>query len=75
MPNAILHEGYQSLSSALMSSIHGLYGSSYNLHDVISRYSLNLGKLPGQDSEYLKHFEISLLNIVVIANKALKEEG
>ena len=35
--------GYDQISHAL-SNIHGLYGCSCNLRDVISVYSLNLGK-------------------------------
>ena len=37
--------GYDQISHAL-SNIHGLYGWSFNLFDVISVYSLNPGKLP-----------------------------
>ena len=38
--------GYDQISHAL-SNIHGLYGCSCNLLDVLSIYSLNMGKLPG----------------------------
>ena len=38
--------GYNQISHAL-SNMHGLYGLSCNLFDVISVYSLNTGKLPG----------------------------
>ena len=41
--------GYDQISHAL-SNIHGLYGWSCNLLDVISVYSLNPGKLPGRFS-------------------------
>ena len=41
--------GYDQISHAL-SNIHGLYGCSCNLLDVISVYSLNPGKLPGSFS-------------------------
>ena len=48
--NALAHykqsRGYDQISHAL-SNIHGLYGWSCNLLDVISVYSLNPGKLPG----------------------------
>ena len=47
--NALAHyeqsRGYDQISHAL-SNIHGLYGWSFNLLDVISVYSLNPGKLP-----------------------------
>ena len=49
--NALAHyeqsRGYDQISHAL-SNIHGLYGWSCNLFDVISIYSLNPGKLPGR---------------------------
>ena len=49
--NALAHyeqsRGYDRISHAL-SNIHGLYGWSCNLLDVISVYSLNPGKLPGR---------------------------
>ena len=41
--------GYDQISHAL-SNIHGLYGWSCNLLDVISVYSLYPGKLPGRFS-------------------------
>ena len=41
--------GYNQISHAL-SNIHGLYGCSCSLLDVISVYSLNLGKWPGRFS-------------------------
>ena len=41
--------GYDQISHAL-SNVHGLYGCSCNLLDVISVYSLSLGKLPGHFS-------------------------
>ena len=41
--------GFDQISHAL-SNIHGLYGCSCNLLDVISVYSLNPGKLPGRFS-------------------------
>ena len=48
--NALAHyeqsRGYDQISHAL-SNIHGLYGWSCNLLDVINVYSLNQGKLPG----------------------------
>ena len=51
--NALAHyeqsRGYDQISHAL-SNIHGLYGWSCNLFDVISVYSLNPGKLPGRFS-------------------------
>ena len=51
--NALAHyeqsRGYDLISHAL-SNIHGLYGWSCNLLDVISVYSLNPGKLPGRFS-------------------------
>ena len=51
--NALAHyeqsRGYDQISHAL-SNIHGLYGYSCNLLDVISVYSLNPGKLPGRFS-------------------------
>ena len=51
--NALAHyeqsRGYDQISHAL-SNIHGLYGWSCNLLDVISVYSLNPGKLPGRFS-------------------------
>ena len=51
--NALAHyeqsRGHDQISHAL-SNIHGLYGWSCNLLDVISVYSLNPGKLPGRFS-------------------------
>ena len=48
--NALAHyeqsHGYDQISHAL-SNIHGLYGWSCNLLDVISVYSLNLALFPG----------------------------
>ena len=41
--------GFDQISHAL-SNIHGLYGCSCNLPDVISVYSLNPHKLPGRFS-------------------------
>ena len=47
--------GYDQISHAL-SNIHGLYGWSCNLLDIISVYSLKLGKLPGRFSyEWPRH--------------------
>jgi len=51
--NALAHYeqscGYDQISHALY-NIHGLYGWSCNLLDVISVYSLYPGKLPGRFS-------------------------
>ena len=41
--------GYDQILHAL-SNIHGLYGCSCNLFDIISVYSLNPSKLPGHFS-------------------------
>ena len=48
--------GYDQISHAL-SNIHGLYWWSCNLLDVISVYSLNLGKLPGRFSYERPRYE------------------
>ena len=48
--------GYDQISHSL-SNIHGLYGRSCNLLDVISVYSLNLGKLPGHFSNKQPRYE------------------
>ena len=60
--NALAHyeqsRGYDQISHAL-SNIHGLYGWSCNLLDVISVYSLNLGKLPGRFSYEWPGYEAS----------------
>ena len=60
--NALAHykqsRGYDQISHAL-SNVHGLYGWSYNLLDVISVYSLNLGKLPGHFSYERPGYEAS----------------
>ena len=51
--NALAHykqsRGFDQISHALP-NIHGLYGCNCNVSDVISVYSLNLGKLPGHFS-------------------------
>ena len=60
--NALAHyeqsRDYDQISHAL-SNIHGLYRWSYNLLDVISVYSLNLGKLPGRFSYEWPGYEAS----------------
>ena len=50
--------GYYQISHAL-SNIHGFYGWSSNLLDVISIYSLNPGKLPGRFSYEQTGYEAS----------------
>ena len=50
--------GFDQISHAL-SNIHGLYGCSCNLFDVISIYSLNPGKLPGRFSYKRPGYEAS----------------
>ena len=61
--NALAHyeqsRGYDQISHAL-SNIHGLYGWSCNLLDVISVYSLNPGKLPGRFSYERPGYEAML---------------
>ena len=60
--NALAHfemsHGFDQISHAL-SNIHGLYGCSCNLFDVISVYSLKLGKLPGRFSYEQPGYEAS----------------
>ena len=62
--NALGHyeqsRGFDQISHAL-SNIHGLYGCSCNLFDVISVYSLNLGKLPGRSSYKRPGYEARLI--------------
>ena len=62
--NALAHyeqsRGYDQISHTL-SNIHGLYGWSCNLLDVISVYSLNPGKLPGRFSYERPGYEAKAL--------------
>ena len=48
--------GFDQISHAL-SNIHGLYGCSCNLFDLISVYSLKPGKLPGHFSYKRPRYE------------------
>ena len=50
--------GFNQISHAL-SNIHGLYGCSCNLFDVISVYGLKPGKLPGHFSYERPGYEAS----------------
>ena len=53
---------------ACITNIHGLYGCSCNLLDVISVYSLNPGKLPGRFSYEWPGYEAKLtpaINLLV----------
>ena len=54
--------GFDQISHAL-SNIHGLYGCSCNLFDVISVYRLNPGKLPGRFSYKRPGYEASKVQI------------
>ena len=64
--NALAHyeqsRGYDQISHAL-SNIHGLYGWSCNLLDVISVYSLNPGKLPGRFSYERPGYEAKSVSV------------
>ena len=54
--------GFDQISHALsLSNIHGLYGCSCNLFDVISVYSLNPRKLPGHFSYERPGYEAMLM--------------
>ena len=57
---SIQSRGFDQISHAL-SNIHGLYGCSCNLFDVLSVYNLNPGKLPCRFSYKLTGYEDSLL--------------
>ena len=58
--NALAHykqsRGYDQILHA-SSNIHGLYGCSCNLLDVLSVYSLNLSKLPDRFSNKWPEYE------------------
>ena len=75
--NALAHyeqsRGYDQISHAL-SNIHGLYGWSCNLLDVISVYSLNPGKLPGRFSYERPGYEASIFFDDVILTSLLPPE-
>ena len=69
--NALAHyelsRGFDQISHAL-SDIHGLYGCSCNLFDVISVYSLNLGKLPGRFSYERLGSPLTLNNVTRVVH-------
>ena len=56
--------GFDQISHAI-SNIHGLYGCSCNLFDVISMYSLKLGKLPGCFSYERPGYEASAAKAIL----------
>ena len=57
--------GFDQISHAL-SDIHGLYGCSCNLFDVISVYSLNPRKLPGRFSYERPGYEARIYSEVIL---------
>ena len=70
--NALAHyeqsRGYDQISHAL-SNIHGLYGWSCNLLDVISVYSLYPDKLPGRFSYKRPGYEATIMCTTLLLDR------